>query len=245
MTLWKRVARTVLPERWRHSLARGGPYAAPPQVGDIRWGDLRRLAPVSRFFGYDRGQPVDRYYIESFLAARSHLIAGRVLEVGDDTYTRRFGNPGRVVQSDVLHIDPNHPGATIIADLADAPQIPDARFDCIICTQTLHLLYDFQAAVRTLDRILAPGGVALVTVPGISPVAADRWGENWCWSFTAISSHRLFAAHFETVQIQQYGNVLAAVAFLQGLAQAELRPTELDVQDPQYPLIVGIEAHAS
>src|SRR5689334_3710614 len=42
-----------------------------PSVGEVRLGDLRRLTPISRNWGFDRGQPVDRYYIENFLAVQS------------------------------------------------------------------------------------------------------------------------------------------------------------------------------
>jgi hypothetical protein len=64
---------------------------ATPAVGQIRFGDLRRLTPISRSFGYDRGQPIDRYYIANFLGRHSGDIRGHVLEIGDDRYTRRFG----------------------------------------------------------------------------------------------------------------------------------------------------------
>ena len=47
--------------------------------------------PISQKFGFDRGTPVDRYYIEVFLAAYSRDIRGRALEVGDASYCRKFG----------------------------------------------------------------------------------------------------------------------------------------------------------
>ena len=59
-----------------------------------------------------------------------------------------------------------NPQATIVADLTDAPHIPDDTFDCAIVTQTLQFVYDVRAAFATLHRILAPGGVLLATVPG-------------------------------------------------------------------------------
>ncbi len=37
-----------------------------PSIGKIDTGDLNRLTPFSKEFGYDRGGPVDRYYIENF-----------------------------------------------------------------------------------------------------------------------------------------------------------------------------------
>ena len=121
----------------------------------------------------------------------------------------------------------DRPQVTIIGDLTHADHIPADSFDCIILTQTLQVIYDVPAALRTVYRSLKPGGVALVTIPGISQISRydmDRWGHYW--SFTTCSARRLFEAHFpaEKLEITAHGNVLAAVAFLHGLAQEELRP---------------------
>src|SRR3954471_21782846 len=69
--------------------------------GNVSFGDLNRTTPLSRHFGFDRGTPVDRYYIESFLAENAGAIRGRTLEIGDDEYTHRFGGT-RAQQRDVL-----------------------------------------------------------------------------------------------------------------------------------------------
>jgi hypothetical protein len=107
----------------------------------VRFGDLRRQIPVSRDFGFDRGLPIDRYYIESFLEKYAADIRGRVLEIGANTFTTRFGRD-HVTQSDVLHVNNNNPVATIVGDLASADHIPSDLFDCVILTQTLQLIYD-------------------------------------------------------------------------------------------------------
>ena len=211
-----------------------------PAVGAVDFGDLRRTAPVSRKFGVDRGLPVDRFYVERFLAAEADSIRGQVLEIGEDTYTRRYGGQ-RVTGNDVLHVSADNPAATIVADLADAPQIPDERFDSIVLTQTLQLIFDPPAALRTLHRILKPGGTLLVTVPGITPVATRSvWGPTWYWSFTEASLRRLLAGKFEArcCRLETCGNVLAAVAFLEGLAAEDLAPEELSTPDPDYPVII-------
>ncbi len=212
-------------------------------TGGLDFGELHRVTPVSRHFGFDRGQPVDRYYIERFLAHRAGDIRGRVLEVGDDTYTRRFGG-NQVSIRDVLHVKEGNPQATIVADLARADQVPSDAFDCLILTQTLHLLYDMPAAVRTIHRILKPGGVCLATVPGISQLEVGEWRDTWYWSLTERSARRLFEERFGAgaVEVASHGNVLAACAFLQGLASEELRPGELDHHDPSYPLLITIRA---
>jgi len=207
---------------------------------------LRQRTPISRNFGYDRGEPVDRPYIARFLKAHEADIRGRVLEVGDNSYTRAFGG-AHVETSEVLHVDPDAPGVTYCTDLTTGDGIPDALFDCIILTQTLHLIYDFHAAVRTLHRILKPGGVLLLTVPGVTTVDRGEWSDIWFWSFTPASLRRLMSAQFgeEAVEISAYGNVLTATAFLYGLAEADLTPQDYDYQDPQFPVIVAARVRKS
>lgn len=206
----------------------------------VNLGSLRRTTPISRHFGYDRGKPVDRHYIEAFLRRHSVDIHGRVLEVGDNAYTRTFGG-NRVTTSDVLHIDPGARSATFVGDLQKGDNLPSDTFDCVVLTQTLHLLFDMPAAVATLHRILKPGGVLLITVPGVSSVDSGEWGGTWMWSLTAASLGRLLARSFaeNDVTVATYGNVLTAVAFLHGLAEDELRPGDYDVTDPHYPVIVA------
>ncbi len=207
--------------------------------GSVDLGDLRRTTPISRHFGYDRGTPVDRRYVEDFLGRHAGDIRGRVLEIGDNAYTLQFGGD-RVEKSEVLHVDPDVPNVTYCTDLTDGAGIPDGIFDCIVLTQTLHLVYEFQKAVATLDRILKPGGVLLLTVPGVSSIDKDEWGATWFWSFTPASLGRLMQEQFgkQAVDIASHGNVLTATAFLYGLAESDLRPHEYHVTDPQYPVVV-------
>ena len=139
-----------------------------------------------------------------------------------------------------------NPDATVVADLADAPKLPSDAFDCVICTQTLLLIYDVHAAVRTLHRVLKPGGTALVTVPGISRSCRPDDGAitGDYWRFTTMSAKQLFEETFQPagVTVEAYGNVLTAAAFLYGLAAEELAPSELDVHDPDYQVIIGVKA---
>jgi glycosyltransferase involved in cell wall biosynthesis len=209
-----------------------------------RPGDAARVAPISRNFGFDRGTPVDRYYIESFLSEHSGDIRGAVLEIGDDAYTRRFGGE-RVERSEILHVDGSNPRATIVGDLQDpACLVPDS-FDCIILTQTLHLVFDMNAAIGTLHRALKPGGVLFLTVPGITQIdASGEWGGSWYWSLTALSVRRLLERRFPSAEIDVavHGNVFAAAAFLYGLAMEELSPDDLDVKDASYPVTIAARA---
>jgi SAM-dependent methyltransferase len=143
-----------------------------PPIGLVRFGSLRRVTPISRRWGYDRGLPIDRYYIEAFVEEHRRDIRGTVLEVREPGYTHQFGSD--VKHSEVIVVDPDNTVATIVADLADASQVPDASFDCVIVTQTLQFIYDVRAAVDTIHRILKPRGVVLATFPGIARSRARR-----------------------------------------------------------------------
>ena len=215
-----------------------------PPVGAVRFGSLRRVTPISDEFGYDRGLPIDRYYIERFLADHAAAIRGNVIEVGDSTYTTRFGGD-RVERVDVLDVRSDNPRATLVADLTEPDGFPADAFDCVICTQTLPYIYDIHAAVQTLHRTLRPGGTVLATVTCVSRIWAkgDRIFGDY-WRFTGRSSRLLFEEAFasEDVGVTSYGNVLAAASFLYGLATSELRREELDAEDPGVPVLIGISA---
>jgi SAM-dependent methyltransferase len=202
----------------------------------VKWGGLRRLSPVSRNWGFDRGRPIDRYYIERYLAAHAADIRGEVLEIDSDVYTHAFGK-GRVERAHVLRLSPG-PGATIVADLASGDGIPSDAFDCVILTQTLQLIFDVHGALKTAHRILKPGGTLLLTVPGLSRTRDGSWHVQWL--LTAASLRRSLADVFSDseIEVEAVGNVLAATAFLHGVAVEELSKAELDYHDPDYEVLL-------
>jgi SAM-dependent methyltransferase len=210
----------------------------PPDLGD-----LRRVTPIDPNWGFERGTPLDRVYVERFVGSHAKDIHGHVLEIAAPDYTNRFGSG--VERVDILMATEGNPEATIVADLAHAPHIPDGRFDCAIVTQTLQFVYDVRAALATLHRVLAPGGVLLATVPGItkiSPPEDEEFGE-W-WHFTARSVERLASEAFGAgaVEVEAFGNVLTAAGFLYGLAASDLSLEELNAHDRLYEVIVGLRA---
>jgi hypothetical protein len=200
--------------------------------------------PVSRTFGFERGKPVDRWYIERFLAEHAGDVRGRVLEVAERTYTQWYGGDD-VTTSDVLYAAEGHPEATVVGYLTTGAGIPEAAYDCFICTQTLQFVYDVRAAAAGTRALLAPGGVLLATVPGISQISREDmrdWGD-W-WRFTAKSAARLFGEVYgdEHVEVRQHGNVQASAAFLYGLAAEDLDPRALAAVDPDFHLLMTVRA---
>lgn len=211
----------------------------------LRSGLTGSSTPLSKDFGFERGTPIDRYYIEAFLAANANNVRGNVLEIGDDGYSRRFGG-NRIARQDILHVNPGHPNATITGDLCDPKVLPTGCFDCIILTQTLHLIFDMSKAVTQIHRALRPGGVALITVPGITPIDRGEWKDSWYWSLTGPALERLLGGSYkpEKIDVSVYGNLYAATAFLHGAAVEEVSKRKLDSFDPAYPVTVAARAVA-
>jgi SAM-dependent methyltransferase len=211
----------------------------PIPVGSIRFGHLKRLTPIDRDWGSRRGEPIDRVYIERFLAKNAAHIRGQVLELEDNEYTRRYGGD-RIERSHVLSVEPN-PDATIIANLEHEDALPEATFDCIILTQVLQYPFDIRRAVKNLYDALKPGGVLLVTAPGISPMEDLV---QWHWAFTAAALCRLLADRFgqDAVNVEAHGNVYVATAFLYGLAVEDLDGSAFDTDDSRYPVNVAARA---
>jgi SAM-dependent methyltransferase len=210
----------------------------------FNFGDIG-LQPVTSDWGFSRGLPVDRPYIETFLERHASDIHGRVLEVGDNSYTLRFGG-ARVTKSDVLDNRPRNKAATFVDDITQAKSVPSDAFDCFVCTQVLVLIRQTPDAIREICRFLKPGGVALITVPGISNVSPlPGEAASWSWSFYPNTLRWLLSqADFEveSLDVQGWGNLKTTVAFLAGLAQQDLDPSDYSVNDNRFPLIVTARA---
>ncbi len=209
----------------------------------INWHNLRNLKPISRKFGFDRGTPIDRIYIDDFLNKNRQFITGTVCEIADNAYSLKYGH--NVDKYEILHYTNDNKGTTIVGDLTNTDTLPHGHVDCFILTQTLNFIYDVKAAIEGLHHILSNQGVALITVAGISQISRydmDRWGDYW--RFTDLSIKKLFDEVFgkENIEVEVYGNVLAATAFLQGVAAEELTQEELFYKDKDYQLTIVIKA---
>ena len=205
-------------------------------LGSIDWGALRRLEPISNRWGFDRGQPVDRYYIENFLQKHSTCIRGHCLEVMNPDYSNRFGKEF-VTQADAVDINPGNPRATIIGDLLDPHTLPANTYDCIILTQTLTVIYDGRTVMRNCYAALKPGATMLVTAACMcrySPHPEDFW------RLTDRSLTRLIADNTDCndFEIEAHGNLVTSTAFLMGIASGELTQAELEHKDFRFPIVV-------
>lgn len=210
-------------------LARG--YTLP------RWGNLRRTEPFSSYFGFERGTPVDRYYLDGFLADKRAYITGDVLEIQCTDYTHRYGHELRSAHS--VDINPAV-NPTYVCDLALSDGVlPDAGYDCFLLPNTFQHLQNIEGCLRQILRVVRPGGVILATAAGLLPLIPD--GPDY-WRFSAAGwremTNRVWSGC--EIQVRAKGNCLSSVAAMLGLALEELSPSELDVEDPRYPVLVTI-----
>jgi SAM-dependent methyltransferase len=198
------------------------------------------VAPLSHQWGFDRGKPIHRYYLEQFLQEFSADIRGHCLEFQEDSYTNRFGKAA-VIRTDILHIDESNPKATIVADLTRPNHIASNLFDCIICTHVLHMIFDLDTAIAEIYRILKPGGVLLIAVPHISKFD-PRFHE--IWRFTPEGLNLVLAKAFNTadISVRSYGNSLTAAADLRGVVTHEFRKSVLDRHDTGFAVEVCARA---
>jgi hypothetical protein len=232
-SVWERV-------KGKFAHGRGRRIARP------RWLYLLRqeTGPISPLVGLDRGEPIDRRFIERFLSENAARIQGDVLEIKDRDYTTRFGG-NRVNRSEILDVNRANSAATIYGDIRDLRGIASDSFDCFIITQVLQYVDDLDAAIREARRVIRPGGCLLVTVPTVGKLDGhqDRVAGHF-WRLTVDSARYVFGKHFPSanLDIRGWGNALLGASFLQGMCAEEIPAGKLDVYDPQYTCGVTIRA---
>ncbi len=188
---------------------------------------------------FERGTPIDRYYIEGFLEKHQNYIKGSILDMQSSLYAKRFGHD--ITNIDVLDLSPTNKDATIIGDLQYPEQMPENKFDCFILTQTLQFPYDIKTAMKSIHQLLKDNGAVVITVPFTSQYSnePDKYEESW--RFTKYSLKRLLEeADFEVVDIVEYGNTFAAISFLEGIAVEDLKnPQDLDYTEKRNPILIA------
>jgi hypothetical protein len=211
-----------------HDVSRGFPIP--------RWGNLRRLRPFSDHFGFERGTPVDRFYLHRFLASNADKIRGAVLEIQRSDYTSKYGVS--ITESHSLDISPQFE-PTYLCDLADAHVVTSDRYDCFLLPNTLNVLRDISSCLREMVRVVRPGGSVLAAAACLGPFmteAPDYWRMGVAgWSELAT---QCWNGHDWVVE--GHGNLIAASAAMMGLAHEELNTRELEFQDDRYPILVTL-----
>ena len=208
-----------------------------PPPGAVDFGDLRRLTNLCYEFGFSRGDPIDRHYLRRFVEATRSLVHGRVVEVGGRMSNRATYGYDAATEYVALDLGASDE-VTMVADITDPASLAPASVDTFVCFNVLEHIAEPQKAVDTMRRALRPGGVALALTPTVQRLHAMP---NDYWRPMPAGLAHLFRA-YASVETHVYGNILASVAALMGIAAEELDPGELDRADPNYPVAVAVVA---
>ena len=203
------------------------------------WLEAVPSGPLSDDHGLSRGTPLDRRYIEEFLSKHRDVIRGNVLELEDSTYTERFGDASG---SEVLDIDQANSHATLIADLTQPGSLPVSAYDCIILTQTLHLLSEPAVCIENCNAALKPEGSLLLTAPALSRISPTYPNADF-WRFTPNGIRQLFEKHWTgPFTVSSFGNLRICIGFLIARTVEETPQDAFIVNDPRFPLTVAVHA---
>ena len=195
--------------------------------------------PVGKLYGIDRGGSIVRYYIDDFLKKNMAHITGNVLEIGDNTYTVKFG---KKYKSNILIYDDQitNENGIFHGDLQSGKGIKNNNYDCIILTQVLNFVDNITNTPEILVKGLKNNGVILMTISGITPICRydmEQYGQYW--SFTEKSIFNMFKNLNVDVEIYSYGNFKTACAFLAGISYKEIDTADMEYNDPDFPLTLS------
>jgi SAM-dependent methyltransferase len=207
-----------------------------PEVGSLDWGDLRRLQPLCQFFGFTRGTPVDRYYLDRFVESIGQEVRGITLEIGGEKRNRELYGFTQATEYRVLDL----PGLSddIAGDVSNRNTLSESSLDSIVMFNVLEHCEHPQTVVDNIHHWLKPGGKAFVLVPTaqkIHPAPRDYWRP------LPHGLDSLFKG-FSGREIRTYGNIATVIASFHGVAAEELTREELEFNHPDYPVTSCITA---
>ena len=206
------------------------------EVHEYNFSDvLLTSRPISEEWGYDRGTPIDRYYISNFLQSEkvNNKLLNRVkkvLEVGDLRYSSIYYP---LAKGDIL----DH---SVGMDLTKNDTLPKEEYDLFICTQTFHQIYEIDKAIEGAWHLLKHGGVMLATTCGCITKLANNSDYTHYWGLTEIAFNKMLKEVFgDNVTTKSYGNAMAATAFIQGLSVEDVDSKILDETDPDFSICIS------
>jgi SAM-dependent methyltransferase len=84
----------------------------------------------------------------------------------------------------------------------------DEKFDCLICTEVLEHVYDFQVLIYEMRRVLKNNGIGIITIPWS---ARCHYIPYDFFRYTRSSLEKMFA-EFSSVQIKSRGSDISVIA---------------------------------
>ncbi len=193
--------------------------------------------PIERDFGSNRGKPLDRYYIEEFIEKNRSIIRGKVLEIGDDRYSKKYLDNSQI---NVLRGKNNRNYINHEGDLLDFNSLKSiGKFDTLILTNVINFIYEYDIAIKNIAKLITKDGKCLFSVSGLSGLSKfdnERWGDYW--RFSEKSLYLSLKKHFHNVEIDYFGNASVAAASILGIVTEDLPESTLKIKDYDYPVII-------
>ena len=173
-----------------------------------------------------------------------------------DALVRRFLRPRLATLAGpglVLAVDADPGWTDVLPAAADVKVLratgrfdPDfaaaATVDWLVLDRCLQWLPEMAVALEEVVARLRPGA-ALVTF--LTGIARPEPGERApLWSVAPYAARRLHEERrgLERVEVEQYGNVTLALAWIYRLPGGDLTERELAAVDPAYPVLVAVTA---
>jgi len=201
---------------------------------------LNSINKYSEKFGFDRGTPIDRYYIDEFIRnLEFENEFNTALEFGELHYVERFNVRQKFFLSHPDFSKRKDPKNQIFFDLNTQNKYDGVKFDLIISTNVINFTKNPFVTLSHHIDMLNVDGMLLLTASSSMPISqfdAERWGDYW--RFTPDAMNHLLENLDCEYHVQSFGNFKSSVAFLCGLASEEMKATDLKEKDTRYPLLV-------
>ena len=214
-----------------------GAGALSPKPGTVRFGDFGRLWPFSHRFGFDRGAPVDRYYLQQFVRSIRPVVRGRCLEIGGslkNNWLYRFD----VDEFRTLELEQSRVADDLVGDAADRGVLDPESWDSILAFHVLEHCPNPFAVASNMCAWLRPNGHACIVVPCAQRVH-NYPGDYWRFMPDGL---RVLFRDFSEVNVSTYGNPLTVVSNYLALSHTELLAEDMDAVHPDYPVLACVVA---
>ena len=205
-------------------------------VGSINLGSFANGKPFCHEFGYTRGTPIDRVFLDVFIDTIRDQVYGATLEIGgrkEDKSLYRFQN---AEPFETLDVEAGS-GADHVGDAHCITLFRPGSWDSILAFNVLEHCERPWIVVSNFLYWLRPGGMAFCVVPNAQRL---HRGPRDYWRILPDAASSLFS-DFEEVTILRYGNLLTSQAAMSGIAAEELHYA-MAYSDRDYPTVTCISA---
>lgn len=168
-----------------------------------------------------------RQVLDIDLARTVPLMQGVVLDVGGRraAWRGRFRPPERVEISAWWVVNIAHDALPHVSGSAERLPVQDSCADTVMCTEVLEHIFDPEAALVEIARVLKSGGWLILSMPFLCPVHGDPCDYQ---RFTEQKLQRLLVlSGFEQVNIRKQGLYFTVVCDYLRFPLSKLRPALL------------------